>query len=107
MTDSARPRALGYIREHPLMTNAELVAAKQRLSDYAVAEELALGDTFVDRLHEPGRAFTDLLAAIERDDVYRVLVPCRIHVEQRGEINSRRHRLESETAARIVSVDPP
>lgn len=108
MTQATRPRALGYIREHPLMTNTELIAAKQRLHEYAEAEGLAhLGDTFVDRLHEPGQAFTDLLAAIDRDDVYRVLVPSRIHVEQRGEINSRCHRLESETAARVISVDPP
>jgi sugar/nucleoside kinase (ribokinase family) len=100
MTSQLRPTVLGYLRAHPLMTAAEIVAVKDRLADFAAAQGFALGGVFIERPETRPAAYHALLEAIQRRGIRTVVVPGLAHLGGHG--SPLKDHLEHYTRARVL-----
>lgn len=107
MTDRTRPLMLGYLRELPAMTTAEIAAVKRHLEAFAYAEGYVLGGVYLERLNREPAAFQALVEEVQRRDVRAVVVPTRRHLDVLSDPTPKRDQLERTTSARVFFVDSP
>ncbi len=103
----ARPLAHAYLRVHLLMTETELIDAKERLERFAAVEGYALGRVFVERIDLMPAALHALVDAIETGDVAAVIVPTWQHLAVIGPPTVLAEHLQRTTGVRVVIAAPP
>lgn len=99
-----RPMVLGYIREHVLMTPAEVARVRGELETFARTEGYALGTVFVERLDRSPAAFHALVAALGRVDRPAVVIPAVRHLAAVDGVRNLKQHLEQRTGARVFVV---
>ncbi|NEA32017.1 hypothetical protein [Streptomyces sp. SID13031] len=103
MTDADRtkPLVLGYIRQHLLMTEDELVGVKARLVDYAFAEGFTMGTVFIEQRESTPAAFEALVQAISQDQASAVVLPSMLHFAVLGAPLAVKLTFERATGAQV------
>ena len=76
-----QPFVLGYVDAAQLPTADDVQETRAAISQYAVAEKLALGNVYVDYPGLGGSSFRALLIAVQRYNPLQVLVPSLDHVD--------------------------
>jgi hypothetical protein len=104
--DCTRPLLLGYVREHFLMTAAELARMKQHLVDFAAVEGFTLRAIFVEQVETAPAAFQALIEAANRYQVSAVVVPSLTHLTDSTTPTSMKDHLEHYTGARVMVACP-
>jgi hypothetical protein len=96
--------ALGYMRAHLLMTEAELANAKEDLADCAARAGYTLGTVYVERLDRAPSAFEALVTHLMEHGAAAVLVPGLHHLAALGAPSVLKTHLEDTTGARVLSA---
>lgn len=102
MTGQLRPLGVGYVREHFMMTAAEVAKARDQLTRFAAAEGLTLQCIYIEKLETEPAAFQALVDAARPDEVAAVVVPTLQHLEPRFGERSRREHLERNAGVRVL-----
>lgn len=105
MTDATCPIGFGYVREHFLMSAAELARARARIVAFARAEGYALQGIFVERVETAPAAFEALIEAVNRYEATAVVVPGLSHLKTFEAPANLRERLERTTGARVLVAE--
>jgi hypothetical protein len=105
--DHIKPLLLGYIREHFLMTAAELAQTKAQLVTFARAEGFTLHAIYVERIETAPAAFGALVEAVQRYHATAVVLPNLHHMTMLGAPTSIKGHFEHLTGARVLVADPP
>ena len=101
-TARTRPLMLGYVRRHLLMTDAELVAVRQRITQFAFEEGFALGTVYIEEVETVPAAFEALVAAASDDEVSAVVVPTLLHLAVLGAPRDLKMHFEYCTGTRVL-----
>lgn len=104
MTDATRPIGFGYVREHFLMSTAELARAKARIVAFMRAEGFTLQGIFVERVETAPAAFEALIEAVNHHEATAVVVPSLSHLKTFEAPANLRDHLERATGARSTAI---
>jgi hypothetical protein len=104
MKDTDRPLALGYIRQHLLMTEYELDDAKERLAYFAETQGYALDTIYVEELHTWPAAFEQLVQDAAKDRIEIVILPSLLHFAVIGPPDNIKQHFEDATGARVIAA---
>jgi hypothetical protein len=104
--DRKKPLVLGYIRQHLLMTEDELVGVKERLAYYATAEGFTMGTVFVEQRESTPAAFEALVQAIGHHQATAVVLPSMLHFAVLGAPLAVKLTFERATGAQVFVATP-
>ncbi|TDD57106.1 hypothetical protein E1263_24625 [Kribbella antibiotica] len=111
MTDSLAQLApaVGYLRQYPAMTCAELERAAGRLAVFARQRGFVLTEVFVEQLATDPAAFDALVTVVKRGGIPVVEVPTQAHLSAVGGGETKARRLKRETGAQALTAggSPP
>lgn len=102
--EAAGRAALGYLRKHLLMTDTEVMYAKERLAYFAELEGLELGTVYVEEIESWPRAFEALVHAAVKESVTAVVVPSMLHFAVIGPATTVKDHFEYTTRTRVLSA---
>lgn len=93
---------LGYMRKHLLMSDLELIDAKERLCYFAKVQRLRLGTIYVEEIETWLAAFEALIADATKKTISGVLMPSMLHFAVLGAPRTVRQHFEDATQTRVI-----
>lgn len=108
MTDADRtkPLALGYIRQHLLMTQDELNDVKVQFVHHAASEGFTMTTVFVEQRESMPAAFEALVQAIREHQAAAVVLPSMLHFAVLGPPLAVKLTFERATGAHVLVASP-
>ncbi|MFC9691980.1 hypothetical protein ACFTSF_25745 [Kribbella sp. NPDC056951] len=96
--------AVGYLRQYPSMTCAQLDQTAEQLALFAHLRGLVLREVFVEHLATDPAAFDALVKVVNRRDIAVIVVPTHAHLSAVGGGETKASRLKRETGAYALTA---